>query len=239
MLLPKKLQSIGASAFSCCYGMKYLVVHSQLKEVGGDAFRGCLNLKGIVVVGRLPALVYDALIEEDCERTVFLVSHMHEAFNESNRAEGVGNRVVDTCGSVEEAVAVCGANTESLPEENLFAGLSHALKLAADGLVGGLPENHANVKSLDYFAGEMHKLTKMERAEAIKQYFFEHSQFVSDVGIKTTATFDILNDISITAEFKDGKLSKLDPSEGLQNAIREGMKIENVKPDESVLRWLR
>ena len=70
-------------------------------------------------------------------------------------------------------------------------------------------------------------------------YFFDHSQFASEVGVKITATFDVLKDISLTAEFKDGKLSKLVPSEGLQKAVRERLKIENVKPDESVLRWLR
>ena len=237
--LPKKLQTIGASAFSQCYDMEYLVVHSSLREVGLDAFQDCFSFKGVVVVGSLPVLDHGTLVGEGRECTLLVVPNAREAFDCSYREAWMRDCVVDRCGSVEEARAFFRAMKGNLPKDDIFADLEQALRLAADGLLAGLPANHANVKSLDYYVGELHKLMGKDDVGAIKQYFFDHSQFASDVGIKITATFDVLNDISIAAEFKDGKLSKLDPSEGLKNAIRVGMKIENVKPDESVLRWLR
>ena len=237
--LPKKLLSIGTSAFSRCYDMKYLVVHPLLREVGVDAFQDCFSLKGVVVVDSPPVLDRGTLVEEVRECTVLVVPNAREAFDSSCREEWMRDCVVDSCESVEEAGAVFCAMKGTQPREDVFAGLEQALRLAADGLIAGLPANHANVKILDYYIGELHKLMGEEDVGAIKQYFFEHSQFASDVGVKITAIFDVLNDISIAAEFKDGKLSKLVPSEGLKNAIRVGMKIENVKTDESVLRWLR
>ncbi len=240
MSLPKRLQCIDDFAFSRCYDMNHLIAHSELKRVGAKAFENCFNLRGVVFVGRPPDLDEESLLGENKERIVFAISSGHEPLAENYREEWMRGCKVELSGSVEEAVAVCNSLKRKDADDGMFSGLERALRLAAEGLVAGLPENNAEVGNLDAFAAELHKLKRTATKDDIRNFIIDHSRSWVDVGTKISANFDVpIIDVCVTAEFENDRLTKLVLSEGLKNAIREGLRIEGNVQDESVLRWLK
>jgi hypothetical protein len=244
MYLPKSLERIDQFAFYGCTDMKYLVVRPGLKVVGANAFKGCFKLNGIIVDGDVP------VIDEGCRLAgsevcrVFAVGCDADAFSDDAGNEWMSGCAVESCESIEEAIAICEVSRAKMFGNKLFDGLERALRIAAEGLLVGLSDTNEDIWRVDAFAAGLSKLVVMDKERDIKNFFEEYSAFSVDSGEKITATLCLSKGISISAEFKDGKLYRIMLSEGLKNAIRKGMEVGSEEfgageEDEAVLRWLR
>ena len=243
MVLPKRMKRIDNFAFYGCYDLRYLVAGPELKKVGANAFRDCPNLRGFVVEGMSSAVNDGILTEGAGNCTVFVVGG---GKNVPVKNDGAGRRLNCTfkvSKTIEDAIAICDEERTCEQENEMFRGLELTLRIAADGLVAGLPENNARIGGLDTLVARLPELKSMEGKESIKRFFIGHSQFFGDSGDKMTVDIDVLNDIRIMLEFKGDLLAKLTMSEGLKKAIRKGLEVETemngVGTLDDVLRWLK
>ncbi len=233
--LPRDLRQLGNSAFEDCSDMKYVVVHPGLKVVKPYAFRGCLHLRGFIAKGEPPDLEDGIFFGPDGQCSVFAVRDS-PAGNAGE--ECLGSLPVKFCKSIEEAIAACESSEEKEPDNEMFKGIERALRFAADGVVAEMTEHSGTSIKIDRLAADVHELAQMDKVADIKRFLRYHSEFSGDDGEWMTAHIDFVNGFAIMARFKKGTLVKLELSEWLQKAIRDGLKAEAVEPDESVMRWL-
>ena len=238
MFLPKNIRTIDKFAFSRCSDMRYLVVPPDLKIVGENAFQDCLSLKGIISLGGVPNLDEWLLPNADETCTVFAVACKRDVFDESRH-----DCHVDCVKSLEKAIAVCEKQDSKKSFDNIFEGLDLALRIAAESLLKDIADTNVSIWKLDGFIAHFPRLKEMKSVDDIKEYLAHHSTTSIDIGERMTAYFCILDDISIIADFKENRLTRLALSEGLRKAVRKGLEvgadsIGTEKVDGSVLRWL-
>lgn len=243
IVLPKSLQILDKFAFYGCYDMRYLVAYSELRKVGDSAFRNCHGLRGFIVEGMSPVVNDGSLIGGSGACTVFVVGDGKDVSVKKRHAVRGLHYVVKSSKTIEDAIAACDAGRMGGPENEIFRGLERALRIAAEGLISGLPENNARVAKLDALVANLDELKSIETKETIKKFLIGHSQFFGDSDDRMTADIDVFNDIGITAEFHGNLLVKLTMSEGLKNAIRKGLEVEAERNGlgalDDVFRWLK
>ena len=221
ILLPGGLKDIADYAFYGCYDMKYVILKRGLNTLGASSFRNCVNLRGIV------------LEKGDGTYAVFPVLDGSAITADDITASWSGA----SYDSVEKALAACGENGIVCEGEGMFNCLNQALRMAADGLVDGLPDTASGILAIDVFAANISRLMQNASPEDVRNYFSCYSMTSVDVGDRITAKFDYLRNLAITAEFNEGKLSGIELSEELKTAVRAGMSMRGI--DENVVRWLQ
>lgn len=221
--LPKGMEIVDEFAFYGCYDLRHLVLHSVPMKIGDGAFRDCSSLKGYVLSG---------------------TSGANESyFVSSNREISVENICEDemhlgSYETVEDALRAIDNICKTKSDKGMFAGLEQVLRIAVDVLSADMHETNPTLK-LDSFAAHLFELNMNDDMQAVKRFFKKHSSTSIDAGDKIIAYFCIADDIAIMAEFEDEKLSTLVLSEGLKDAARNRLEVEEEKWDEGVLRWLK
>ena len=222
--LPRMMENIDNFAFYCCYDLKCLVIHSVPLQIGVGAFRDCHNLREYVLTDP-PKVTALYSVPSNCEITVENICK--------------GEWLVGSYGTVEDALLAADKKNKTKSDMGMLDGLERALRIAADGMVGEMPDAYYPVGKIDSLAANLFKLSAQDGVQKIKDYFKSYSSSSVDSGNTLVANLSMPGDIAITVEFHDEKLIKLTLSDGLKKLILKRLMQGNVLADSNVLKWLK
>lgn len=160
--LPDKLESIGESAFECCFELKQIDIPKHVKSIQDNAFTSCHGLKEVTMTDSVKYIGRDA----------FMSCHSLEKITLSKNIKCINDRLLSNCWSLKEIIIP--ANVTKI-EHSAFHGCRSLEKI-------NLPKNLKIIEDSTF--ADCHKLQSItipDSVQKIEKWAFIQCDSLSEV----------------------------------------------------------